>query len=588
MKVRVPVIVKDPEVSEYKEIRPTEEVIIEEDAFLDGPVSPRVAMLDFEPTSGELAPGVQFVPPESPTGEGAFHIRRPIQPGDRQVDREAAAVSIFGAVHKTMKMFEEPDALGRRVQWAFGAPQLLVVPRAGEWANAYYERESHSLQFFYFQSDGGPVIHTGFSQDIVAHETAHALLDGVAPDLYGAITPQSLAIHEAIADIAALLCSFRCRELTARVLEQTGGSIHRSSAFSGLAEQFGSALNRNRPYLRDLNNDKSLHADAPAHLRANRSEPHALSEVLSGALYHVLVKMHETLKEQYRSGTMPDADLIAAPEEEYVQERVQRALAPEGARSSIPAPSKALFVASERLKRTLLRGLDYLPPGDVTFTDLARAVIASDQASHPESSRQRQWLCDQFVERGIVESADALAVRTNFDDEALRELDLEALVASDYAAYDFANKHRDLLNIPEGVTFEVRPRLDVTKLYWHRNGNSEVRECLFKVSWSEIEDNVEVGGLPPKRRLAAGTTLAIEWNPERRVRAVLTSSRSQAQQADTDQLIRRLVDEDVLRVGELALGPTGRPLRGVISADISGGSLRIRGAGRLLHVTRER
>ena len=208
-------MIQDPEISQMEVGRLVEDWLkIDEDHYLDGPVTPRVAVIDLNPNTEALEPGAVFIPPEGRRTLGSYKVDR-----KRIYSAHFIQVSVFATVLRTMYMYEEQDTLGRRVAWGFDAPQLLVVPRAGWWANAYYERRSHSLQFFSFRA-GGKLIHTSLSRDIVAHETAHALIDGIDPDLYDALDPQSLALHEGVADLTAVLIAFRSGKLRRAVLDQ--------------------------------------------------------------------------------------------------------------------------------------------------------------------------------------------------------------------------------------------------------------------------------------------------------------------------------------------------------------------------------
>ncbi len=562
MKIEVPVMIQDQMVTASKEIPTlTEPVTLEEDFFLDGPVSERVAVIDFDADGQLVKSKARFKPPAGKK-PGLYAGAS----GEKIQSDAFIQVNVFATVLKTMSMFEEADALGRRLSWGFNAPQLLVVPRAGKWANAYYERDSHSLQFFYFPSARkeykGRTVYTSLSHDIVAHETGHAVLDGIAPDLYNAISPQSLALHEAVADLTALIMAFRSDTLLETVLAQTGGSIAESTAFSSIAEEFGaqrSAMGPLRP-LRSLLNDRKMPPSGGA-----RTEPHELSEVLTGALYAVLVKMHGQWKKRF------------AAERDDKSEKA--------------ASGKALYVAGQHFKRMVFRALDYLPPGEISFADYGRAIIAADRASHPHAKRERKWIGEEFERRRIVDSQDELFDTALSEEEASRwqealaDVDLGTLVESDWAAYEFATRHRDRLLCPPGKSLRVRPRLDVTKEYRVRGGKRHVRECVFKVSWDAEEENPVRRGLPGKRQITLGTTLAIDWK-KRTVRALLTSDSSAHQRRDRDAMLAQMHAEDLLRVGDHALGPDGKPLRSVALAETSGDLLRIRKSARMLHIGR--
>jgi len=176
MGIRLPMMIQDPSISQVDVGRLVEDWLkLDERHYLDGPVSERVAVVDLDPTTDALSPPVPFLSPAGRRTLGRYDVEKTDIASPRFIP-----VSVFATVFRTIYLYEDPRVLGRKITWAFDAPQLFVVPRAGWLANAYYERRSHSLQFFQFMADD-QVIQTSLSRDIVAHETGHGLIDGIDP-----------------------------------------------------------------------------------------------------------------------------------------------------------------------------------------------------------------------------------------------------------------------------------------------------------------------------------------------------------------------------------------------------------------------
>jgi hypothetical protein len=484
MKVRLQMMIQDPRFAPVQGAkRRIEGYDVTNEQFSNGPATERVVVVDRDAGTGQVVAGATFLAAEGRRVLGKFDLPTP-----KNIDVESRTfnqVSVMATVLKTIALYEDSDVLGRPIRWNFDEPKLTVIPRMGQEENAYYRRDLKRLEFYYFRGrvDSSQIVYTSLSRDIVGHETGHAILDGIAPHLLSreTATSHSRGLHETIGDITGLLISIDSPNLRKEVLAKTNGSIEDPTNFSAFGEQWGMANGEGA--LRDLRNTKKM-SDVG-------NEEHALSEVLSGALYEVLIKIHN---KRWNAATK----------------------ASDTAATRFSKSGKALWESAQQFKRMTLRALDYLPPGQIIFADYARAVIATDQASHPDDTEERSWLKHEFVRRGIVANEQALDMTV--PDVNFGNIDLETLVKDDAAARIFVEQNRTLMRIPNGAAFKVSPRLDVTKKYYHRargrneSKESEVRECLIKVHWTDPEDN----------QLIVGTTLAIDWKT-RQLRVLLTS-----------------------------------------------------------------
>ncbi|MEV6268217.1 hypothetical protein AB0L64_13650 [Kribbella sp. NPDC051936] len=459
---------------ETKELKIPEE---QNDRFVDGPACRRVAVVDFDPrTSEPLTSAARFVPSKPGSVRGSY-------PDDGDPESPASiAINAFGIVFQTIRMFEGPDALGRQVSWAFDGDQLLVVPRAGEWENSFYERATRSLQFFWFTPTGKKPIYLALSRDIVAHECGHALLDAVVPSLYDCSTAQSLAIHEAFADLVAVLMALDSGALRTAVLKRSNNTLGGANAFSTIAEEFGRATpgpgGIARTELRDLSNNSTL-----PELAGER--PHVLSTVLSSIFY-------DTLRSIFTR--------------QFDAEVAKSAIGETDTTVSDRAANKALPSAQIIFRRLLLRGIDYLPPGELSFADVGRATFAADKAIYPDTPAIREQFAQYFVTREVVAAA------TELDCERPHSLDLTParlpeIRDSDWAAYQYVETHRDVLGMPPGRPFTVLPRVDSTKATGGQQNGQRLtkRELILKVAWNhDSEDDA-------RQPAPTGATVSLSW-----------------------------------------------------------------------------
>jgi hypothetical protein len=452
-----------------------------EPGLADGPTSARFAIVDYNADTGALEPPAVWNEPSQ-----AF-----VGPKGQTIDESAVdtfqfhQVSVWALLQCALAFYEDPSALGRSVPWAFEGNRLIVVPHAGFGENAFYDRDSKSLQFYYFESND-EIIYTCLSSDIVHHEFGHAVLDGVRPLFNDSADPQTGAFHEFVGDLSAILLTLKNRTLRQQLAKTAGGKFAEAKTLFRVAEQFGQAVN-DRPYLRSALNDKKMGAVT--------NEVHDLSEVMTGAMFDVLIELGKLYDESVEGGSSTGAP---------ANDGDDRA---ESERNRKKTPVQVFFNAADRMQRMAIQPLDLLPPVEVTFRDYALAVCRSQRLADPLDPRDYYgMLIKVFLNRKILTAEDAkeLQKRTYLNDRldlAVRP-HMDGLSRSRAAAYRFLDDNREYLLIPASRDFFVADLYEVRKR--GRQNLMMPRQIVLQYAWRE-----EVGLSGPRFGKYDGKTTTI-------------------------------------------------------------------------------
>ncbi|MGX4641571.1 hypothetical protein [Massilia sp. SYSU DXS3249] len=233
------------------------------------------------PRDARISSGAPGISPVEPNAFGDF-VTMPDTP---QFD----AVHTFAVVRQTLTMYQRSlSSAGAEMplpwQWnsSIDTAPLQIFPYGlPNVMNAFYSRTQNCLKFGDFVPSGqSERVFTCRSFDIVAHETGHAVLDGLKPHwLLADAPPQTGGMHEAFGDLTAIFLALSQLDQCEAVVAQTKARLHDKTFLADIAEQFGLALGGTTG-LRNADNDLTLSQAG--------TQVHAISQVFTGAVYDIL------------------------------------------------------------------------------------------------------------------------------------------------------------------------------------------------------------------------------------------------------------------------------------------------------------
>lgn len=371
------------------------------ESLAPGPIGEYVEVIDYDPASNCWYPPVDLEHPYLLAQDG-------LEPseGTPQFHQQMS----YAVVSLTIHNFEH--ALGRRVLWSprrvtsgkdIGdeyVQRLRIYPHALREANSYYDPQKKALLLGYFPANGGDTgkylpggtVFCCLCHDIIAHETTHALLDGMHRRFIEPTNPDVLAFHEAFADLVALLQHFTFPEVLRYQIARTRGDLAGQNLLGQLAQEFGVATGT-QGALRDALGEvdpatgKWRPRKPDANALSTTYECHARGAILVAAVFAAFLSIYKSrVEDLFRiatdgRGVLPAGDLHP--------DLVNR-LAQEAAKSA------------QHTLTMCVRALDYCPPVDITFGEYLRALITADHELVPADDREyRTAFIEAFRQYGI-------------------------------------------------------------------------------------------------------------------------------------------------------------------------------------------
>jgi hypothetical protein len=362
-----------------------------------GPVGEYVEVVDYDPASKFFYAPVELNDPYVLAQDG-------LMPSESNPQFHQQMV--YAVAMTTIENFER--ALGRKALWSSYRrgkekefiQRLRIYPHALRQANAYYSPDKKALLFGYFPaSSNAPgdhipngIVFTCLSHDIIAHETTHALLDGMHRRFIEDSHRDSLAFHEAFADIVALFQHFSFPEVLRQQIAKTRGDLASQSLLGQLAQQFGKAMGQYGA-LRDAiggydEKEKKWkpHEPDPTDYQTEL-EPHARGAILVAAVFEAFLSIYKCrIADLLRIAS--NGTGVLTPGELHPD--LTGRLADEASKSA------------QHVLNMCIRALDYCPPVDITFGDYLRAIITADTDLFAEDELgYRIAFIEAFRRRGI-------------------------------------------------------------------------------------------------------------------------------------------------------------------------------------------